>query len=209
MESPDIYPDLVGRSEVSPLLGGDLEGRDLEGSQDFPRSNGVYGGRAGSGGGGSLPLYTREIAVEAQWFPGTPSAAQHIVLMTVSWFCCYTMKGKVKVVPGGSDGKELVYNAGDLGLISGSGRSPREGNGYPLLYSCLENSMDGRAWRATVHSVRARHNWATDTFTLYQCQFPVSLLHSSYTKCTPWGKMSKQYMGPLYYFLMSHKFAIT
>ena len=53
MESPDIYPDLVGRSEVSPLLGGIR--RDLEGSQDFPRSNGGYGGRAGSGGGGPYP----------------------------------------------------------------------------------------------------------------------------------------------------------
>ena len=44
--------------------------------------------------------------------------------------------------PGGSDGKESAYNAGDLDLIPGSGRSPGEGNGYPLQYSCLENSMD-------------------------------------------------------------------
>ena len=44
--------------------------------------------------------------------------------------------------PGGSDGKESARNAGDLGLIPGLGRSPREGNGYPLQYSCLENSMD-------------------------------------------------------------------
>ena len=43
--------------------------------------------------------------------------------------------------PGGSDGKESGCNAGDLGLIPGSGRSPGEGNGYPLQYSCLENSM--------------------------------------------------------------------
>ena len=59
---------------------------------------------------------------------------------------------KVKVFPGGSDGKESVYNA-DLGLILGSGRSPGEGNGYPFQYSCLENSMDSRAWRARVHGV--------------------------------------------------------
>ena len=44
--------------------------------------------------------------------------------------------------PGGSDGKESVCNAGDPGAISGSGRSPGEGNGYPLQYSCLENFMD-------------------------------------------------------------------
>ena len=49
--------------------------------------------------------------------------------------------------------KESACNAGDLGSISGSERSPGEGNGYPLLYSCLENPMDRGAWRATVHSV--------------------------------------------------------
>ena len=48
--------------------------------------------------------------------------------------------------PGGSDGKASVYNAGDPGLIPGWGRSPGEGNGNPLQYSCLENPMDGVAW---------------------------------------------------------------
>ena len=43
---------------------------------------------------------------------------------------------------GGSGGKESIYSAGDPGLISGSGRSPGEGNGYSLQYSCLENPMD-------------------------------------------------------------------
>ena len=47
---------------------------------------------------------------------------------------------------GGSDGQASVYNAGDLGLIPGSGRSPGEGNGNPLQYSCLENPMDRGAW---------------------------------------------------------------
>ena len=54
---------------------------------------------------------------------------------------------------GGSDGKESAYNVGDLALIPGSGRSPGEGNGYLLQHSCLENSMDRGAWRATVHRV--------------------------------------------------------
>ena len=54
---------------------------------------------------------------------------------------------------GGSDGKAFACNAGDPGLISGSGRSPGEGNGNPLQYSCLENTMDGRAWWAAVHGV--------------------------------------------------------
>ena len=48
--------------------------------------------------------------------------------------------------PGGSDGKASAYSAGDLGSIPGSGRSPGEGNGDPLQYSCLENAMDGGAW---------------------------------------------------------------
>ena len=53
--------------------------------------------------------------------------------------------------PGGSDGKESACNSGDLGLIPGLGRSPGGGHGNPLQYSCLENSMDKGAWRATVH----------------------------------------------------------
>ena len=48
--------------------------------------------------------------------------------------------------PGGSDSKASAYNAGDLGSIPGLGRSPGEGNGNPLQYSCLENPMDGGAW---------------------------------------------------------------
>ena len=55
--------------------------------------------------------------------------------------------------PGGSDGKESACNAGDPGLIPWLGRSPGEGNDNPLQYSCLENSMDRGAWRATVHGV--------------------------------------------------------
>ena len=58
--------------------------------------------------------------------------------------------------PGGSVGKESTCNTGDegdAGSISGLGRFPGEGNGNPLEYSCLENSMDRGAWRATVHEV--------------------------------------------------------
>ena len=54
--------------------------------------------------------------------------------------------------PGGSEFK-VSANAGDLGQIPGSGRSPGEGNGNPLQYSCLENPTDGGAWQATVHGV--------------------------------------------------------
>ena len=48
--------------------------------------------------------------------------------------------------PGGSDSKAFAYNEGDLGSIPGSGRSPGEGNGNPLQYSCLENPIDRGAW---------------------------------------------------------------
>ena len=55
--------------------------------------------------------------------------------------------------PGDSDSKELACNVGDLGSVLGSGRSPAEGNGNPLQYSCLGNPMDRGAWWATVHGV--------------------------------------------------------
>ena len=55
--------------------------------------------------------------------------------------------------PGGSDGTASVYNEGDLGSIPGSGRSPGEGNGYLLQYSCLGNPVDRGYWWATVYRV--------------------------------------------------------
>ena len=55
--------------------------------------------------------------------------------------------------PGGLNGKESACNVGDLGSISESGRSPGEGNGYPLQYSCLKNSMDREPWKATAGGV--------------------------------------------------------
>ena len=58
--------------------------------------------------------------------------------------------------PGGSVGKGAASNAGDLGLIPGSGRFSGKGNDYPLQYSCLENFMDKGAWQATVHGVSKR-----------------------------------------------------
>ena len=56
----------------------------------------------------------------------------------------------------GSDRKEPACNAGDLGLIPGSGRSPGEGNGNPLQYSCLKNPKDRGAWWAIVRGVTKR-----------------------------------------------------
>ena len=58
---------------------------------------------------------------------------------------------RVEGFRGGSDGKESACNAGALGSIPGSGRSPGEENGYQLHYSFLENSMDRGAWQGIVH----------------------------------------------------------
>ena len=58
--------------------------------------------------------------------------------------------------------KESACNTRDAGSVPGSGRSPEEGNGNPLQYSCLDNPMDRGAWWATVHGVtRVRHDLAT------------------------------------------------
>ena len=68
--------------------------------------------------------------------------------------------------PGGSEVKASASNAGDRGSIPGSGRSPGEGNGNPLQYSCLENPMDGEAQQVTVHGVtKSRTRLSDFTFT--------------------------------------------
>ena len=64
--------------------------------------------------------------------------------------------------PGGSDDKESACQAGDLALIPGSGRYPREGNGYPLQYFCLENSMNWGAQWATVYEVAKSQTQLSD-----------------------------------------------
>ena len=71
----------------------------------------------------------------------------------------------LKDFPGGSDGKASAYSVGDPGSIPGWGRSPGEGNGTPLQYSCLENPRDGGAWWATVHGVaKSRTRLSNFTF---------------------------------------------
>ena len=66
------------------------------------------------------------------------------------WKACLIYKERER---GGASGKELTCQTGDLGSIPGLGRSSGEGNGDPLQYSCLENSMDRGAWWAIVHGV--------------------------------------------------------
>ena len=72
----------------------------------------------------------------------------------------------------GSEVKASACNAGDLGSIPGLDRSPGEGNGNPLQYSCLENPMDGEAWWATVHGIAKSQTRLRD--------FTHSLTHTTY-----------------------------
>ena len=66
--------------------------------------------------------------------------------------------------PGVSVVRNLPANAGDVGSVSGSGRSPGEGNGNPLQYSCMENPMDRGTWQATVHGVAKSRTKSIITF---------------------------------------------
>ena len=68
---------------------------------------------------------------------------------------------------GGLEGKVSAFNVGDLGSVPELGRSPGEGNGNPLQYSCLENPMDRGAWEAAVHGVtKSRTQLSSFTFPL-------------------------------------------
>ena len=104
---------------------------------------------------------------------GVPACWKNV--QRLAWISCtppigqvlYTILQCMLGFPGGSEVKASACNAADLGSIPGLGRSPGEGNGNPLQYSCLENPMDGGAWWATVHGVaksRTRLSDLTLTF---------------------------------------------
>ena len=77
-------------------------------------------------------------------------AVVHGVAKSWTWLSAWT---ELNIFPGGSDGKESAFNAGDVGSIPRLGRSPGEGNGNPLQYSCLDNPIDRGAWQAIVHRI--------------------------------------------------------
>ena len=96
----------------------------------------------------NIPLYICT-SLNKSFFPGALSdLPAHQPPVKSQYF-----KETTTVDNDGSDDKESACNAGDLGSIPGVGRPPGEGNGYPLQYSDLENSMDRGAWQATVHAV--------------------------------------------------------
>ena len=88
----------------------------------------------------------------------------HFIFQFTDLFFCF--RYSVIGFPGGSEVKASACNAGDLGSNPGSGRSPGEGNGNPLQYSCLENPMDSRAWWATVHGVAKSRTRLSDLASL-------------------------------------------
>ena len=89
--------------------------------------------------------------------------------------CAYTR------LPCSSNSKESACKAGDQGSIPGLGSSSEEGNGKPLHYSCLENSMDGEAWWATVHRVAKSRTRVSDTHTHTHCVPGTDNVSSFYT----------------------------
>ena len=86
--------------------------------------------------------------------------------------------------PGGSEDKVSAHNVGDRGSIPVSGRSPGEGNGNPLQYSCLENPMDRGAWWATVHWVTKSWTRLSDFTSLHF----TSVAQSCLTLCDPMNR---------------------
>ena len=96
--------------------------------------------------------------------------------MNYAWIFIFSAMKLSELVPTvykyTTDGKASACNAGDLGSIPGLGRYPGEGKGYPLQYSGLENSMDTRAWQATVHGVAKSRTQLSD-FSLHFIDFKI------------------------------------
>ena len=88
------------------------------------------------------------------------------VILFCAFCTCSNFSKSKGFIKGGSEVKASAWNAGDQGSIPGSGRSPGEGNGKPLQYSCLENPKNGGAWWAAVHGVaKSRTRLSEFTFT--------------------------------------------
>ena len=100
--------------------------------------------------GGGTPRDTWDLVYQPQVEPWSPAMEPCSLNL---WIVKEVLIGGFFFLPGASDDKESACNAGDLGLIPRSGRSPGEGNGNPFQYSCPENSMDRGAWQATVRGV--------------------------------------------------------
>ena len=95
---------------------------------------------------------------------------------------------------GSTNSKEFDYSAGDLGLIPGLGTSPGEGNGYPLQYSCLENSMDrGAGGLQSMGLQSVRHNW--ENFTYFYSAWQDKMLESLFLFIWQFSPFTFESMG--------------
>ena len=117
------------------------------------------------------------------WYICIIFASIRFKVITFPEYILYTSPLAILAFPSISDSKAFACNAGDLGLIPGPGRSPEEGNGNPLQYSCLENSIDRGAWWATAHGVTELHmtEWLTHTHTVCFNIIKLSFLHNIQT----------------------------
>ena len=119
------------------------------------------------------PLYLAQGPLQKTCLPSQDSSG-----ILVLYFSDHLRSTRLKMgFSGGSDGKESACNAGDPDSIPRSGRSPGEGDGYLLQYSCLGNSMDRGAWRTTVHGV-------TESQTCSQAQDTFSVISGDSPCCT-------------------------
>ena len=94
--------------------------------------------------------------------------------------------------------KEYAYNAGNPSLIPGLGRSPGEGNGYPLQYSCLENPMDRFFWAVTVHGVAESEmtEWPnTSTFKIKNIRASKDAILKMRKQVTCWKKIFSKHVS--------------
>ena len=99
-----------------------------------------------------------------------PKSRRDRICLSFAFFCCCSIWALNELddaciywgFPGGSDSKESACIAGDPGSITRSGRYPGEGNGYPLQYFCLENSIDRGAWQTTVHGLAKSQTWLSN-----------------------------------------------
>ena len=98
---------------------------------------------------GSFASVTLFLLVPKLWTRKGPKSGMTYLIIGILKNSCEPVLG----FPGGSDGKDSACNAGNPVSISGLGRSPGEGNGNPLQYSCLENPMDRGAQQAIVHGI--------------------------------------------------------
>ena len=102
-----------------------------------------------------IVLWLLRVNSRSWWWTGRSGMLQFMGLKIVGHNWATELNWTVVIwnFLGDSDSKDSVCNWEDLGLIPGLGRSPGEGNGYPIQYSCLENPMDKGAWWATIHGV--------------------------------------------------------